>query len=113
VTRELAATVCWFSEAALTRGSRWRIRQGTRDVRGLVAEVHDVLDVTTGRRRPAEALGLNDIGTVALQTAEPLVVDPYTASRRTGGLLLVDEFGGATVGAGMVARPRCSVDGSR
>jgi sulfate adenylyltransferase subunit 1 len=72
--------------------------------------VRDVLDVTTGRRRPADALGLNDIGTVTVRTAEPLVVDPYAASRRTGGLLLVDEFGGATVGAGMVAEPRCQAD---
>ena len=103
VTRELTATVCWLAETALAPASRWRVRHGTRDVRGVVAEVHDVLDVTSGRHRRAEALGLNDIGTVTLRTAEPLVVDPYAASRRTGGLLLVDELGGATAGAGMIA----------
>jgi sulfate adenylyltransferase subunit 1 len=113
VTRELTATVCWLAETTLESGSRWRVRQATRDVRAVVAEVHDVLDVTTGRRRPAGALALNDIGTVTLRTAEPLVVDPYRASRRTGGLLLVDEFGGATVGAGMVAEARCPAGGSR
>jgi sulfate adenylyltransferase subunit 1 len=113
VTREFTATVCWLAETALTPASRWRIRHGTRDVRGVVAEVHDVVDVTSSRHRPAEALGLNDIGTVTLRTAEPLPVDPYSASRRTGGLLLVDEFGGATVGAGMVADPRHPRGGTR
>jgi sulfate adenylyltransferase subunit 1 len=107
VTRELTATVCWLAETALEPGSRWRVRQATRDVRAVVAEVHDALDVTTGRRRRAGALALNDIGTVTIRTADPLVVDPYRASRRTGGLLLIDEFGGATVGAGMVDEPRC------
>ena len=31
-----------------------------------------------------------------------LVVDPYPASRRTGGLLLVDDLSGGTAAAGMV-----------
>jgi sulfate adenylyltransferase subunit 1 len=102
VARELTATLCWLSETTLTPGSRWRLRQATRDVRAVVTNVHGVLDVTSGQAQPADALALNDIGTVDLRTAEPLVVDPYSASRRTGGLLLVDELSGATVAAGMV-----------
>jgi sulfate adenylyltransferase subunit 1 len=107
VTRELTATVCWLSDVPLTGRSRWRVRQATRDVRAVVAEVHGVLDVTSGQTEPAGSLALNDIGTVTLRTAEPLVVDPYSGSRRTGGLLLVDELSGATVGAGMVQPGRC------
>jgi sulfate adenylyltransferase subunit 1 len=102
VARELTATICWLSESPLTPGSRWRVRQSTRDVRAVVSDVHGVLDVTSGRTRPAGSLALNDIGTISLRTAEPLVVDPYPASRRTGGLVLVDELSGASVGAGMV-----------
>jgi sulfate adenylyltransferase subunit 1 len=102
VTREVTATVCWLAEAPLIAGSRWRVRQATRDVRAVVTEVRTALDVTSGESRPAGVLALNDIGTVRLRTAEPLVVDPYAASRRTGGLLLVDELSGATAGAGMV-----------
>jgi sulfate adenylyltransferase subunit 1 len=106
VTRELTATVCWLSESPLTPGSRWRVRQATRDVRAIVSDVDSVLDVTSGEARPATSLALNDIGTVRLRTAEPLVVDPYTASRRTGGLLIVDELSGASAGAGMVQPER-------
>jgi sulfate adenylyltransferase subunit 1 len=106
VTREITATMCWLAEEPLTAGSGWRLRQATRDVRAVVTEVTSVLDVTTGESRPAGSLALNDIGTVRLRTAEPLVVDPYVASRRTGGLLLVDELTGASAGAGMVAGAR-------
>jgi sulfate adenylyltransferase subunit 1 len=102
VTQELTATVCWLSETPLTPRSRWRVRQATRDVRAVVTEVLDVLDVTTGQTAPAASLGLNDIGTVRLRTVEPLVVDPYRASRHTGGLLLVDDMSGGTAAAGMV-----------
>ncbi|HVQ92106.1 MAG TPA: GTP-binding protein [Mycobacteriales bacterium] len=107
VTREITATVCWLATEPLAAGSRWRLRQATRDVRAVVTEVTSVLDVTTGESRPAGTLALNDIGTVTLRTAEPLVVDPYAASRRTGGLLLVDELTGASAGAGMVTEQRC------
>ena len=103
VTRELTATVCWLADTALEPGSRWRVRQASRDVRDIVERVDDVLDVTTGARRPADRLALNDIGAISLRTAEPLVIDPYPANRRTGGFLLVDDFSAATVGAGMVA----------
>jgi sulfate adenylyltransferase subunit 1 len=108
VTRELTATLCWLSEAPLTAGSRWRVRQATRDVRAVVSDVDGVLDVTSGRTQPAASLALNDIGTVRLRTAEPLVVDPYAASRRTGGFVLVDDLSGASVAAGMCSRATCT-----
>jgi sulfate adenylyltransferase subunit 1 len=103
VTRELTARVCWLSENPLTPGSRWRVRQGTRDVRAIVAEVSERLEVVSGRWEPAGELRLNDIGSVTLRFTEPLIVDAYMDSRKTGGLLLVEEVSGATAGAGMVA----------
>ena len=103
VTREVEARVCWLSETPLTGGSRWRVRQATREVRAVVADVLDVLEVVSGASVPADSLALNDIGTVRIRTAEPLVVDPYAAVRGTGALLLVDELTGATAGAAMVA----------
>ncbi len=107
VTREVTATACWLAEQPLVAGSRWRVRLATRDVRAIVAEVVDRLDVTTGRREPAESLALNDIGTVRLRAAEPFVVDAYGTSRGTGGLVLVDEHTGATAAAGLVEQGRC------
>ncbi|MFJ3591306.1 hypothetical protein ACIQUY_10145, partial [Streptomyces sp. NPDC090231] len=43
----------------------------------------------------------NDIGRVLVRTAEPLALDPYADSRRTGSFLLIDPADGTTLAAGM------------
>ncbi|PAU47899.1 elongation factor 1-alpha C-terminal domain-related protein, partial [Streptomyces albireticuli] len=40
-------------------------------------------------------------GRVTLRTAEPLALDPYDRSRRTGAFLLIDPADGTTLTAGM------------
>jgi bifunctional enzyme CysN/CysC len=65
-----------------------------------------VVDVHTLERAPApEQLQLNDIGRVRLRTSAPLSFDPYSANRRTGSFILIDEASNGTVGAGMVVAP--------
>ena len=44
----------------------------------------------------------NDIGRVKIRTAEPLPVDSYADSRRTGSFILIDPADGTTLTAGMV-----------
>ena len=78
------------------------IRVGTRNVRGLVADLVDELDITTLQRGPAPAsLPLNAIGRVRVRLAEPVPLDDYADLRRTGAFLLVDEADGTTLAAGM------------
>jgi sulfate adenylyltransferase subunit 1 len=105
VVRELSATVCWLAERPLRAGDRFALRHATRDVVAIVDAVETRLDITTLQHNAGEELALNDIGTIRLRTAEPLSVDPYALNRSTGAFMLVDEDGGATVAAGMVAAP--------
>ena len=63
------------------------------------------LDVAhADQRSRADELGLNDIGTIRLRTAEPVMVDPYEVNRSTGRSCSSTSRRGATVSAGMVAR---------
>jgi sulfate adenylyltransferase subunit 1 len=103
VVRELEATVCWLVEEPLRPGARLLLRHTTRQVRAIVESVESRLDVATLRSAAAAELGLNDIGTLRIRTAEPVMVDPYEVNRSTGAFLLVEEASGATVAAGMVA----------
>jgi sulfate adenylyltransferase subunit 1 len=105
VVRALTATVCWLTDRPLRRGDRFALRHATRDVPAVVDAVDTRLDIATLKHDPSDELRLNDIGTVRLRTAEPITVDPYALNRSTGAFLLVDEDGGATVAAGMVASP--------
>ncbi|WP_399497556.1 elongation factor 1-alpha C-terminal domain-related protein [Streptomyces sp. P17] len=50
----------------------------------------------------AAGLTANDLGRITLRTAEPLAVDDYAVSRRTGAFLVIDPADGATLTAGMV-----------
>ena len=101
-TQELSATLCWLTDTPLRAGDRYQLRHTTRDIRAVVDEVRSKLDIATVLDLPATELGLNDIGSVRIRLAEPVIVDPYTVNRSTGAFLLVDQVSGATVAAGMV-----------
>jgi len=105
VVRQLTATVCWLTDRPLRAGDRFALRHATRDVAAIVDAVDTRLEITTLKHDQSDELQLNDIGTIRLRTAEPVTVDPYELNRSTGAFLLVDEDGGATVAAGLVASP--------
>lgn len=104
VTREIAATVCWFGERPLATGSRLRLKHTTRVTPARIVSLDGVVDVATLSVEDADELRTNDIGLVQLQTADPLVVDDYRDNRVTGSFVLIDEVSNATVAAGMVGR---------
>ena len=113
VLDHLTATVCWFGEEQareqprepLTAGQRFRVKHTTRTTVGFVEHVHARLDVNRLVLEPADTLEANDIGIVSITTADPLVVDPYTANRITGSFVLVDERTNATLAGAMVGEP--------
>jgi sulfate adenylyltransferase subunit 1 len=104
-TRDLVATVCWLSDVPLSKRGRVLLKHTTRTTRAIVGSVDGVLDLDQVKVVAAEDLGLNDIGRIRLRTADPVVAEPYTRSRRTGAFLLIDPQSGATLAAGMVGDP--------
>jgi sulfate adenylyltransferase subunit 1 len=102
LTRTVEATVCQLHERPLRRGDRILVKHTTRTVRALVADITARLGPDLLDEEPApDRLDVNGIGRVVLRTAEPLAVDAYQDSRRTGSLLLIDPATGATLAAGM------------
>jgi bifunctional enzyme CysN/CysC len=103
---DLEAVVCWLDRSTLAPGTRWRLKHTTRTTQALVQEVRYRFDVTSLHREHAvDRLTLNEIGRVCLRTAAPLVFDPYSRNRTTGGFILIDEASNATAGAGMIIGP--------
>jgi sulfate adenylyltransferase large subunit len=104
VGRELEADVCWMTDEPLKTGSRYTLKQTSRNATAIIDGIEDLVDVHTLERDPPPSeLALNDIGRVRLRTNVPLVFDPYTSNRRTGSFILIDEASNRTVGAGMIA----------
>jgi sulfate adenylyltransferase subunit 1 len=60
------------------------------------------LDVTTGTSSPADSLRRNDLGSVEVVVADPIVATSYAADRALGSALLVDPSDGDTLAAAMI-----------
>jgi len=105
VTQDVDVMVCWMSESRkLSARDRLIVKHTTRTAKAIVRDLHYRLDVNTLHRHEGVGnLSLNEIGRVTLRLTHPLFCDPYTRNRQTGGIILVDEATGATVGAGMIA----------
>ncbi|RUQ22516.1 sulfate adenylyltransferase subunit 1 [Kocuria sp. HSID16901] len=102
VTRNsFTAKLAWLSDRKVTAGTHVLIKHGTLTVKALVATIDGRLDLEGLDDRPAESLGLNDIGTVTLRTAAPLPIEDYQDHRHTGSFLVIDPHSGDTWGAGI------------
>nr|AGF91748.1 sulfate adenylyltransferase-1 [Streptomyces sp. WAC 01420] len=104
LTNEITATVCHLTDTPLTAGDRVLLRHGTRTVAAKVKAIDSRLNLDDLSQHPhPERLMVNDIGEVVLRTAEPVPMDDYAVSRRTGSFILMDPADGATLTAGMAA----------
>jgi len=103
VTQDLEAMVCWMADArTLTPQSRLLVKHTSKIVKAIVRDLHYRLNVNTLHRdEAATELSLNEIGRVTLRLTQPVFCDSYQRNRLTGGLILIDEATGATVGAAM------------
>jgi sulfate adenylyltransferase large subunit len=102
VTRELEAAICWFGAKPLLPGARVLVKHTTRTERAVVRAVLGRRDLDSLEETPARELIKNDIGTVRLALAGPLVVDLYADNRATGGFIVIDEGTDETLAAGMI-----------
>ncbi|MEU6257478.1 GTP-binding protein [Streptomyces sp. NPDC047043] len=94
LTQDVRAAVCHLADRPLKVGDRVLLRHTTRTVKAVVKDLAGAGELT-----------VNDLGRIILRTAEPLPLDDYAVSRRTGAFILIDPADGATLTAGMVELP--------
>jgi sulfate adenylyltransferase subunit 1 (EFTu-like GTPase family) len=87
VTQRFRADLVWMDERPLDPSRVYVVKHSTRTVN---AELD-------------RALELNQIGSVMVTTARPLMVDPYVDNRGTGSFIVIDPATNFTAGAGMIA----------
>ncbi|MGP4002151.1 sulfate adenylyltransferase subunit 1 [Streptomyces sp. 8N706] len=101
-TQDIEATVCHLHDRPLKVGERVLLKHTTRTVKAIVKDIPSRLTLDDLSQHPAPGeLAANDIGRVVIRTAEPLALDAYADSRRTGSFLLIDPADGTTLTAGM------------
>jgi sulfate adenylyltransferase subunit 1 len=104
VVRRFDARLTWLDRDPLSRGRRYWLKQGTQTVRASIESLHSRLDLTTLQPdEGADTLAFNDIGTVRIGVARPLIADLYADNRATGSFILIDEATHHTVAGGMIS----------
>ncbi|MFW0792734.1 GTP-binding protein [Gordonia sp. CPCC 205515] len=101
--QQFAATVCWLAEKPLRPGARLLLKHGSKTTQAIVGGLDVLFDEQNLTLIDApETVELNQIGRIALQTAEPIAADDYQVNRESGSFLLIDPQGGNTLAAGLV-----------
>lgn len=103
VSNNFEATLCWIDDVPVSETKTYILQHTTRRVRCQIYHVKYRLNIDTLHREDG-GLALNDIGKVAIRTAQPLMFDPYAKSKYTGSFILIDPSTKRTVAAGLIGR---------
>ena len=103
---DLHAKICWMHPKPLQQGKKYFVKHTSQTVQCVVTSLESKIRLSTFESEPnPPELAMNDIGTIRLKTAKPLVFDGYGTNRLTGSFILIEQGTNATVGAGMFSPP--------
>lgn len=103
VGQDIDLMVCWLNKEPLDPNGKYVIKHTTKEARCLIKEVKYKVNINTLHRVEGDKeIGLNDIGRIKIRTTEPLFYDSYNRNRKTGSLIIIDQYTNETVGAGMI-----------
>ena len=106
MTNDLQARICWMHPRPLHCGKKYLLKQTSQMVQVIVPAIEHRININTFEPEPGPVeLGMNEIGTIKLRTARPLVFDGYATNRLTGSFILIEPGSNATVAAGMLLPP--------
>src|SRR4051794_343567 len=100
----IEATLVWLNAAPAQLGAHYRIKSATRQSTCTLNSIEYRININTLAHESARALEMNEIAVVHVDTARPLVFDPYDSNRTTGSFILIDPATNATVAAGLIRR---------
>jgi bifunctional enzyme CysN/CysC len=102
VTDHFRAAIIWMSEDKLFPGREYVLKISNRAVSAAVTEIRGRTSAATLSMEPAKTLAINEIGMCNVKTQTPIVCEPYSKNRESGGFILMDRVTNDTVGAGMI-----------
>jgi sulfate adenylyltransferase subunit 1 len=103
VSQDISMMVCWFNENPLRVNNRYIIMHAAKETAGIVKNIENVVNINTLELEAGGAtLNMNEIASVRVKTAQPLVFDSYKKNRTTGSLIFIDPDTFETLGAGMI-----------
>ncbi len=102
IADQIAARLIWFDEEPMLPGRPYTLKCGSQTTTATVLNLKYKLNVDNLDHVAGKTLELNEVGSCNINTAKPLVFDPYADNSETGSFILIDRFTNATVAAGMI-----------
>ena len=104
VSTSFTASLVWMDATPLDLTRRYTLKHTARSVQARVPRLLHTVQLGDLIQKAATTLALNEIGTVEIETLQPIAADTYAHNRTTGSLVLIDTQSNATVAAGMILR---------
>lgn len=96
------ANLVWLNSSSSRQRDFYLLKHTTRTVRARIQKILHRVDMNTMEPVPTDALQVNDIALVDVETTLPLFFDPYRQNRTTGSFILIDPITNTTAAAGMI-----------
>jgi len=101
--KEFSAKICWLDQQALVPGKTYLLQHGVHLGKAKISQIESRLDVINQTvETDIQSLKLNEIGSISLRTAQPVMADAYEKNPANGSFILIDEFSNSTVGVGFL-----------
>ncbi len=100
---ELQASICWLNAEPFNAGKTYLLQHGTSLTKAKVTQINFVQIPSTLEKTTPASLKMNDIGSVKIKTAKPLLIDSFDDNKANGSFILVDEHSNNTVAVGVAA----------
>jgi bifunctional enzyme CysN/CysC len=102
VADQFGAKLVWMVDEPMHPGRSFWLKCGAKTVNATVTKVKHQIDVNTLEKLATEKLTFNAVASCNISTDAPLVFDPYSENKVTGGFILIDRLTNNTVAAGMI-----------
>jgi sulfate adenylyltransferase subunit 1 len=101
--KAFSSMICWMDTKPLKIGNRYWLQLNSTLVKCIVTNINYVLNVDSlTKQEHIDKIQLNEIASITLKTATPLVYDKYESLPVNGAAILIDEATNVTVGACMI-----------
>jgi sulfate adenylyltransferase subunit 1 len=98
---ELEATICWLNAEPFNSGKVYLLQHGCSVTKAKVTQINYVQIPSTLEKTTPTQLKMNDIASVKIKTAKPLLIDSFAQNKANGAFILVDEHSNNTVAVGV------------
>ncbi len=101
-TKGIRATVCWMQSNTLLAGNKYWLQIGAQKIQCKIRQIIEKNKRAEKDNISTDTLALNDIGTVEIQLAQPILELTFEQNKPLGTFIIIDPLTNNTAGVGFI-----------